>query len=545
MRTCLECGLSSDSLFCPTDGMATIVAGVVPKSGELPLNAVFAGRYRVVGTLGKGGMGAVYDAQHTGTGQKVAIKTLLIDTVHDPAAVKRFFLEAKTTAGLQHPNTIRVFDFGQSDDGLFYLAMERLQGVTLADRLSEYAAQGKRMSEQEAATIACAALRSLAEAHRVNLVHRDLKPSNLFLHDLGAGETVIKVLDFGIAKSNDQQQQLTQAGTALGTPAYMSPEQVMGKAVDARSDLYSLGVVLYQCVSGRVPFRGDSTFTVLMMQVNEAAPDLSQVAGVSAAFARVVGKSLEKLAGDRYDTATAMREALEPLARGEHLHAPGAAGIAPPSVAPPPPPPPPPANRDQVATRPPSPVQVAAAAPPMPPRPVRGFTNAAVKPPEPPPRRSLVPLYLFGFLAVVGSLAVAFWLHGRAPGGDESALPPVMAPSASAPAPVPEPAAAPAPAPVPAPVPVPARAPVPAPVATPEPAPAPVPAPVPGPVAAPEPPSAPAPAVDAGVAPATVAAPVAAPPAAPAKPKVRPKPQTVRAPANGGARPPPPSGGRP
>ncbi|MBM4345923.1 MAG: serine/threonine protein kinase, partial [Deltaproteobacteria bacterium] len=442
MRNCLECGLTTEGLFCPTDGMATIVPGVVPKSGELPLSTVFAGRYRIVGTLGKGGMGAVYDAQHTGTGQKVAVKTLLIDTVHDPAAVKRFFLEAKITAGLQHPNTIRVFDFGQSDDGLFYLAMERLQGVTLADRLAEYSAQGKRMSEQEAATIACAALRSLAEAHRVNLVHRDLKPSNLFLHDLGAGETVIKVLDFGIAKSGDQQQQLTQAGTALGTPAYMSPEQVMGRAVDARSDLYSLGVVLYQCVSGRVPFRGDSTFTVLMMQVNDAPPDLSQVAGVSAAFASVVGKSLAKAAEERYESATAMREALEPLARGEHLHAPGAAGIAPAKVAVPPPPPAAPANRDHASTRPPAPVQGLEAAPPLPARAVRGSTHGGVKPPEPPPRRSLAPLYLFGFLAVVGSLAVAFWLHGRGPsaGATEPPHAPAGAPAAPrdrAPAPAP------------------------------------------------------------------------------------------------------------
>lgn len=533
MRTCLECGHNTDGLFCPTDGMATIVTGVVPKTGELPLNTVFAGRYRVVGTLGKGGMGAVYDAQHTGTGQRVAIKTLLIDTVHDPAAVKRFFLEAKITAGLQHPNTIRVFDFGQSDEGLFYIAMERLQGVTLADRLAEYAAQGKRMSEQEAATIACAALRSLAEAHRVNLVHRDLKPSNLFLHDLGAGETVIKVLDFGIAKSGDQQQQLTQAGTALGTPAYMSPEQVMGQAVDARSDLYSLGVVLYQCVSGRVPFRGDSTFTVLMMQVNEAAPDLTQVAGVSAVFAQLVGKALAKRADERYDTATAMREALEPLARGEHLHAPGAAGIAPAQVAPPT------GNRDQVATRPPAPVQVPAP-PPLPPRAVKGFTNAAVKPPEPPPRRSLVPLYLFGFLAVVGSLAVVFWLHGRAPEGET----PVPMPAAAA---LPAPAAASAPVAVPAPPPAPVPAPAPAPPPLPAAAVAPPAAPdvAPAPDTVPAAAEAPPPPADVAPAPAALAVPVAAPSPAEAKPKPKPKPPVVRPPAGGGSRPPPASGARP
>ena len=570
MRTCLECGQTTEGLYCPKDGMATIVTGVKPPAGDLPVNTVFAGRYRLAGTLGRGGMGAVYDAQHTGTGQRVAIKTLLLDTVHDPAAVKRFFLEAKITAALQHPNTIRVFDFGQSDDGVFFLAMERLQGVTLSDRIAEYAGQGKRMTEQEAATIAVAVLRSLAEAHRVGLVHRDLKPANIFLHDLGGGETVIKVLDFGIAKTGDQQ--LTQAGTALGTPAYMSPEQVMGQGVDARSDLYSLGVVLYQCVSGRVPFRGESTFTVMMMQINELAPDLTQVAGVSARFAQVVGQSLAKQATDRYESAVVMREALEPLARGEHLHAPGAAGLAPPSAmaqmraptpaAPPPPPPsPPPANRDASATKPPAPVRAARVdPPPMRPQQVREMTGAAVKPPEPPRSRSLIPLYLFGFIAVTGSLAAAFWLHGR----DGDAKAPIgMATEAVAP-PVAGIAAPVVPVPVPVPVPAPAPAPpavVPPTVVVP-----------PAPVVA-EPAAAAAP-VDGGAAPATqptvaptvapAVAPALVPPVAPAavkaessptvavpKVKVKPKVKPPAPPAGGGGRPPPagttrpPAAGRP
>ncbi len=321
MRVCLQCGKSTDGLFCPTDGMATIVADRKPTTTDLAPQSIFAGRYRILGTLGRGGMGAVYDAQHTGTGQRVAIKTLLLDTAQEPQAVRRFFMEAKLTASLQHPNTIKVFDFGQSDDGIFFLAMERLQGETLGERLTRYTATGQRMAEQEAAHIAVAVLRSLAEAHRVGLVHRDLKPGNIFVHDLGGGETMVKVLDFGIAKNAETQ--LTASGTSLGTPAYMSPEQVMGGELDGRSDLYSLGVVLYQCVAGRVPFQGDSSYTVMIKQVHEPAPDLEQLASVSEGFARVVAQSLAKTPQERYADATAMREALESHLQGR-VHAPSA-----------------------------------------------------------------------------------------------------------------------------------------------------------------------------------------------------------------------------
>ncbi|MBI5607784.1 MAG: serine/threonine protein kinase, partial [Deltaproteobacteria bacterium] len=322
MRVCLECGAQTDGLFCPTDGMATIIAGRQPTSTQLQPQTIFANRYRIVGTLGRGGMGAVYDALHTGTGQRVAIKTLLIDVAHEPQAVKRFFYEAKLTASLQHPNTIRVFDFGQSDDGIFFLVMERLQGETLGERLQRYAAEGRMMSESEAASIGVGVLRSLGEAHRVGLVHRDLKPGNIFLHDIGGGETVVKVLDFGIAKHGESN--LTQSGTSLGTPSYMSPEQVMGQAIDGRSDLYSLGIVLYQCVSGKVPFPGESSYTVMMKQVHDPVPDLAELGGTSKGFAFIVRQAMAKKVDERFATAQALREALEPVARGEVVQAPGA-----------------------------------------------------------------------------------------------------------------------------------------------------------------------------------------------------------------------------
>ncbi len=433
MRVCLQCGKSTEGLFCPGDGMATIVSDKRPVSTELQPQTIFAGRYRILGTLGRGGMGAVYDAQHTGTGQRVAIKTLLLDTTQETQSVRRFFMEAKLTASLQHPNTIKVFDFGQSDEGVFFLAMERLQGETLGERLNRYMALGQRMTEGEAAHIAVAVLRSLAEAHRVGLVHRDLKPGNIFVHDLGGGETMVKVLDFGIAKTAETQ--LTATGTSLGTPAYMSPEQVMGGELDGRSDLYSLGVVLYQCVAGRVPFLGDSSYTVMIKQVHEEAPDLGQLAAVSEGFAHVVGRALAKTASDRYADATSMREALEGLLAGR-VEAPSAVGaVGKPvgaanlstgaaSAVPATPPPPPPAAKA------PGPPRLS----PGPAAPAPAPSPAAVPPPPPPgafaaPAQAANPAYQTrpAQMAPQGTAIQAEPAPARRPGPQAAApLPPAL-----------------------------------------------------------------------------------------------------------------------
>lgn len=318
MRTCLQCGRETDDLHCPADGMATYVQGARPASAVLTEGTVFAARYRINGVLGRGGMGAVYDAQHTGTGHAVAIKTLLLDSAGDVTALRRFFQEARMTAALQHPNTVRVFDFGQSDEGVVYLAMERLRGETLADLQVRLDAQHKRMTQEEAGRIAIDVLRSLAEAHQAGLVHRDLKPANIYLHDMGTGERVVKVLDFGIAKSNDAH--LTKTGTSIGTPSYMSPEQVMSGEVDGRSDLYALGVILYGCVVGTLPFQADSSYSMMMKHVAEPAPDLNalRLPGITPAFASIVQKAMEKKPEDRFATAQAMRVALEQALAAAH-----------------------------------------------------------------------------------------------------------------------------------------------------------------------------------------------------------------------------------
>ncbi len=219
------------------------------------------GRYRVTGVLGEGGMGRVYTAeQQMGTKvRKVAVKTLLSQFAKDQATVGRFMREAGNVSELHHPNTIQVYDFGKVEDsGELYIAMEFLEGRSLDDEL----AKGQPLQAERVERIAGQVCGSLQEAHDKGIVHRDLKPANIFLTVRG-GEEVVKVLDFGIAKQSETkdtkaEQKLTQQGTILGTPPYMSPEQFGGKELDARSDIYSLGVVVYEMLTGRLPYVADT-----------------------------------------------------------------------------------------------------------------------------------------------------------------------------------------------------------------------------------------------------------------------------------------------
>jgi serine/threonine-protein kinase len=277
---------------------------------------LIAGRYRVERMIGKGAFGAVFEAQHVGTGQPVAIKVLSGGEHDDRLALKRFFLEARVTSGLQHPNTVRVFDFGQDDSGLVYLAMELLKGETLRRHLTSRMRNGSVLSELEAVTIAIDITRSLSEAHAAGLVHRDLKPENVFLHELPGDERVVKVLDFGIVKNMNAGVTSTGQGTCIGTPAYMSPEQAQSLGVDPRSDLYSLGVILFQLVSGRLPFVAESPVQLLLQHVNAPLPNLRELAitpNLSEDYVRVVECALAKDPADRFQDAAMMRAAMHDL----------------------------------------------------------------------------------------------------------------------------------------------------------------------------------------------------------------------------------------
>jgi serine/threonine protein kinase len=310
MRVCPLCSTQTDALLCPKDGTATIR----PRSTQvltLPIEGdVVAGRYRIEGILGRGGFGAVYRVLHTGTGQHCALKVLALGAGDDASVIRRFFAEARVTAGLKHVNTVRVFDFGQDDHGWYFLAMELLEGASLADILRHKTKRAEAMTEVAAARIGISVLRSLMEAHAAGLVHRDLKPHNIFLHEVHGEEPVVKVLDFGIAKSSEFS--LTLANQALGTPTYMSPEQCQSVPMDGRSDLYSLGCILYQMVVGVPPFRADNLAALVMKHVSEVAPDVRHAARtvISDAFAAVVAKALRKNASDRFASALEMRDAL-------------------------------------------------------------------------------------------------------------------------------------------------------------------------------------------------------------------------------------------
>ena len=309
-RFCPLCDTGSDSGQCPVDGMATLLRR--PPSFEVATigsGLVIGGRYVVRGELGRGGFGAVFRCQHTGTGQDVAVKVLAVADA-GPEMLARFFREARVTAGLKHPNTIRVFDFGQDDNGLVFLAMELLVGHALADELRARMQAGRTFAEREACEIAIAVLRSLAEAHTVGLVHRDLKPHNIFLHQVAGDDPVVKVLDFGIAKSEGSA--MTQTGAVLGTPAYMSAEQAQSLPVDARSDLYSLGVVVWELVTGALPFSGQTPVQTLYMHAFTPLPPLGPLARerLSPPFVAVIEKALQKQPADRFVDAAEMRTAL-------------------------------------------------------------------------------------------------------------------------------------------------------------------------------------------------------------------------------------------
>ncbi len=322
MRYCPLCGTPSDALHCPADGTPT-VRRVSTATGHVLRGEVIGGRYRVSGVIGRGGFGTVYEAKHVTTGHAVAVKLL----TQRPGAegdelARRFFKEASTTSRLSHPNTVRVFDFGQTENGDLFIAMERLVGESLQEVLTRNHQNRAVMPEYDAVEIGVAVLRSLGEAHAHGLVHRDLKPANIFLHQVAGGDSIVKVLDFGIVKDVDTS--ITQAGKALGTPTHMSPEQAMGKAVDARSDLYALACVLFECLTGGLPYFADNPLAIVMQHVTEPVPRIEdRVPGrVSPAVAHIVERALAKEPRDRWSDAAEMRGELQ-----RALRAPGQASF--------------------------------------------------------------------------------------------------------------------------------------------------------------------------------------------------------------------------
>ena len=277
MRVCVHCGLRSDEDLCPKDGLPMVDEAALERAGSAPplIGRVFGERYLVESLIGQGGMGWVFRATHRVMGHAVALKVMRHEALADRAAVKRFFLEARACSHLRQSHTIKVHDFGMSPDGHPYLVMEFLRG----EGLDRVLARQKRLPARHAARIVAQVCRSLTEAHAAGLVHRDLKPANIWLADIpGEEPPYVKVLDFGIAKSiaaTGDEESLTASGAIIGTPRYMSPEQILRRPLDGRSDLYSLGVILFEMLAGRPPFSSPASADLFVMQVRTPAPDLA------------------------------------------------------------------------------------------------------------------------------------------------------------------------------------------------------------------------------------------------------------------------------
>lgn len=275
---------------------------------------VDAGEFIVVDRIGSGGMGSVYKAEQPSMNRMVAIKVLHPRFVTRDDLVARFRREARAMSQLSHPNTARVYKYGALDDGSVYFVMDYLEGRNLAAEVRE----NGPMPAERAVLLMVQVCGALEEAHRAGIVHRDLKPENIFLTLQGGTTDFPKVLDFGLAKMSEKQMgngsmMFTQQGMVFGTPEFMSPEQAQGEALDHRSDIYSLALILYELITGKLPFDAKTPLDIMKAHVREAPIPLSQrISGKPfwPELERVMNKALAKQPEDRYETAAKFGEAL-------------------------------------------------------------------------------------------------------------------------------------------------------------------------------------------------------------------------------------------
>ncbi|HSO00291.1 MAG TPA: protein kinase, partial [Candidatus Nanopelagicales bacterium] len=268
---------------------------------------------RLVRLLGKGGMGSVWVADHLGIGTQVAVKFIAKQLLEDGPYVQRFRREAMAAAQIKSPHVAQVFDHGVTADGTPYIAMELLEGELLGKRLKRLGQLGLR----ETAMIVTQVAKALTRAHQLGIVHRDIKPDNIFLTDVD-GEVIVKVIDFGVAKQSDEDVGMTTTGSMVGTPLYMSPEQLFSaKHVDPRSDLWSLAVVAYHAMTGRVPFSGDTLGSLsVAVHTGVYAPPSTRVQGIPPAVDAWFQRALQREPANRFQSARELAETLERAVMG-------------------------------------------------------------------------------------------------------------------------------------------------------------------------------------------------------------------------------------
>jgi len=318
MKRCPGCGTYYDRAeqeFCVVDGLP--LEGEVSEEEDPFIGTIVDGRYEVLSVLGRGGMGAVYMARQKSVEREIALKVIVGETSADLR--NRFMLEARLTSSLKSVHTVTVFDFGVSED-MLYLAMEYLEGRSLKDMLDEV----EHLPWRTCLKIVSAIAESLGEAHDKGIIHRDLKPANIHMAQMGHETDFVKVLDFGVAKflSEDSQSGLTGTGMVVGTPSYMSPEQARAKPLGACSDIYGLGIMLYEMLTGVPPFTGEATVDILLKHVTELPPAISDeelVEPLPAGLRGFVMAMLEKEPGDRPQSAREVRDAIDTLLDGGTL----------------------------------------------------------------------------------------------------------------------------------------------------------------------------------------------------------------------------------
>ena len=301
MKICPVCSTeyADEVRFCPNDGQTLRSSS----PGTDLVGQVLADRYHVVRKLGEGGMGQVYLAEHVKMGRKSAIKVMSPSMVHDPDAVARFNREAANASRISHPNVCAVYDFGETPEGLIYLAMEFIEG----EPLTELLAREGELPVARAGAIFLQVADALQAAHDLGIVHRDLKPDNVMLSRGRDGTDIVKVVDFGIAKmvGGRDNQKVTKTGLVVGTPEFMSPEQLAGDPVDGRSDLYALALVFFKMLTGELPFAGTTAQDTMVQRLTdeparlaEVRPDLRFPPGLQVTLDTALARS----PGDRYQS---------------------------------------------------------------------------------------------------------------------------------------------------------------------------------------------------------------------------------------------------